>query len=97
MMYMRSPWLRQLYGSPGPGLLPASVLTVDPGTRERLDEVTACCHDLDLSLQNTHTLKLDESGLFPDFGPILEFKRHVDPHHLLNPGKISDTALERAQ
>lgn len=95
LKYMRSPWLRRLCGHSGPGLLPASVLTVDPGTPTLLGEVTETCRTLGINVQNPHTLKLEESGLFPDFESILVFKREIDPFHLLNPGKIGNAALER--
>ncbi|MFN3257908.1 MAG: FAD-binding oxidoreductase [Ilumatobacter sp.] len=93
--YINSAWLRGLCDLDGPGLLPASVLAVDPGTPELINEVMSFCQELNVNVQNPHTLKLEESGLFPDFEQILEFKREVDPYHLLNPGKIGNATLER--
>ena len=58
------------------------------GSRSQLDALSAFCDEIDVSYQNPHTFVLDESGLFPDFGRILEFKAETDPHGLLNPGKI---------
>lgn len=90
--YIRSGWLRALRGLSGGGNLPAAVLTLVPGDAETLKALMAFCDQIGVSYQNPHTFLLEESGLFPDFAPILAFKRRVDPNNLLNPGKIGQVA-----
>ena len=86
--YIRSRWLRALRGLQGDGNLPAAVLTLVPGDGDTLHVLMDFCKQIGVSYQNPHTFLLEESGLFPDFAPILSFKRRVDPKNLLNPGKI---------
>lgn len=92
--YIRSGWLRSLRGLSPEGSLPAAVLTLVPGGHDFLAEVMAFCGESGISYLNPHTFLLEESGLFKDFRPIARFKKEVDPHGLLNPGKIGQQMLE---
>ncbi len=86
--YIKSRWLRALRGLPGDGPLPAAVLTLLPNDKSFLQTVMAFCDSIGVSYLNPHTFLLEESGLFLDFQPIVDFKRQSDPKGLLNPGKI---------
>ena len=89
--YVRSRWLRQLQGLPGDGDVPAPLLTVVPGDREHVEAVMKFCDTIGVRYQNPHTFSIAESGMFPDFAPIMEFAHRVDPKGLLNPGKLHGT------
>ncbi len=95
LKYMKSRWLRELHGLHGDGTLPAPVLTLVPGDKAFVERVMAFCDSIGVTYQNPHTFVLEESGLFPDFGRIVEFKRQTDPKGLLNPGKIGATFFAR--
>lgn len=87
--YIRSGFLRKLFGHSPEGTLPVSALALLPAQGATLEAVIGACNGLGIHYMNPHTFYLDDSGFFPDFGPILEFKRMADPRGLLNPGKIS--------
>jgi FAD/FMN-containing dehydrogenase len=90
--YNRSPWLRRWRGLPeGDGLLPSCLLTLVPGDKPFVEAVMASCDELGVGYQNPHTYSVAESGLFPNIDRILAFAREVDPHGLLNPGKLTGT------
>ncbi len=95
LKYIRSRWLRSLRGLPGDGTLPAPVLALVPGDRAFVQTVMAFCDSIGVTYQNPHTFVLEESGMFPDFGRIVEFKRQTDPKGLLNPGKIGAKFFSR--
>ncbi|MFN8524156.1 MAG: FAD-binding oxidoreductase [Chloroflexota bacterium] len=95
MKYIKSRWLRMLRGLEGEGSLPAPVLTVVSGDRAVLQSLMNFCGEIGVTYQNPHTFVLEESGLFPDFAPILEFKQRTDPKGLLNPGKIGSQFFSR--
>jgi FAD/FMN-containing dehydrogenase len=86
--YVHSRWLRRLRGLPGDGVIPAPLLTVVPGSRPQIEKVMRCCDSIGAGYQNPHTFSIAESGMFPDFAPIVAFARRVDPKGLLNPGKL---------
>jgi hypothetical protein len=95
LKYIRSPWLRKLRGLPPEGNLPAPVLALVPGDRAFIDAVMDFCDSIGVSYQNPHTFVLEESGMFPDFDRIVDFKRQTDPKGLLNPGKMRTTFFSR--
>lgn len=88
LKYKKSRWLRRLRGLSGDDPLPAPVLTLVPGDKAFLKTVMSFCDSIGVTYMNPHTFLLEESGLFPDFQPIADFKRQTDPKGLLNPGKI---------
>ena len=89
MKYIRSRWLRERWGQSGDGVIFAPLVGMANG-REDLDDLLAFCDGIGVAYQNPHTFFLDEQGLFADPGLLHRFKRQVDPHGLLNPGKLSD-------
>lgn len=93
--YIRSRWLRNLRGLPGDGSLPAAVLTLVPGGKDLVETLMRFCDSIGVTYLNPHTFLLEESGLFPDFQPIADFKRQTDPKGLLNPGKIGEHFFTR--
>lgn len=97
LKYMRSRWLRELRGLPGGGILPAPVLTLVPGYKAFIETVMAHCNTIGVTYQNPHTFVLEESGMFPDFNRIVDFKRKTDPKDLLNPGKIGAKFFARKE
>ena len=90
LKYMKSPYLRALFGMTSGDLIPSGVVTVVNGRQDLLEEVMRFCDAIGVVYFNPHTFVVDESGLFsaPDFERIVAFKRRSDPLGLLNPGKI---------
>lgn len=86
--YINSAWLRRLRGIAGDAPVPAPLVSVVPGSRPQIEKVMRFCDGIGVGYQNPHTFSVAESGLFPDMAPILAFARKVDPHGLLNPGKL---------
>lgn len=93
--YIRSRWLRGLRGLPGEGNVPAPLLTVVPGDREQVGKVMRFCDSIGVGYQNPHTFSVEETGMFPDFAPIVAFAKRVDPKGLLNPGKLHGSFFAR--
>jgi FAD/FMN-containing dehydrogenase len=89
LKFVRSPYLRRLRGfSTEDDLIAACVLALVPGERAFIDEAISFCEASGIGYLNPHTFVLEESGLFANFDRVVAFKRAVDPHGLLNPGKI---------
>ena len=57
-------------------------------SEERLAEIIACCEEIGVFIANPHTYKLEEGGRHPNIADKRAFKAEVDPHALLNPGKM---------
>lgn len=93
MKYIRSPWMLRALGSDpdeAPAGLPASVVVVR-GAREREDrvgELLRFCDAHAIRYQNSHTNVIEDNGLFADVAPIVRAKVQLDPHGLLNPGRL---------
>jgi FAD/FMN-containing dehydrogenase len=87
--YIRSAWLRRVYGHSSEGTLPAIVATICEGAREgAIEEVLRFCDEAGIRYQNPHTAVLEDTGLFPDISSVVRFKSRVDPYNLLNPDKL---------
>ncbi|MFM9968767.1 MAG: FAD-binding oxidoreductase [Burkholderiales bacterium] len=86
-----SPWVARLRGLPADTIIPAPLLTVVKGNRAQVEAVMKYCDSIDVGYQNPHTFSIAESGMFLDFQPIVDFAHRVDPHGLLNPGKLHGT------
>lgn len=95
LKYMRSGWFRRLRGLPPDGVLPSLFITMVPGDRAFMEAVMAHCDALGVGYQNPHTFVLEEAGVFLDFGRVVAFKQQVDPHGLMNPGKIGTRFFAR--
>lgn len=92
MKYIRSPRLRHTFGPPGDGPLPAAVITVRDGQPGRVEQVMQFCDRAGIPYRNPHTNVLERTGVHPDAARIAGFKREVDPHNLLNPGRLESLA-----
>ena len=57
-------------------------------TEERLDEIIRYHEEHGVGIANPHTYILEDGGRKVINREQLEFKRMVDPHGLLNPGKM---------
>lgn len=69
-------------------VIPAALQLVRFTTAERLQEIIRYHEDRGIYIANPHTYILEDGGR-KVIDPIqLEFKRQVDPHGLLNPGKM---------
>ncbi|MSQ52145.1 MAG: FAD-binding oxidoreductase [Betaproteobacteria bacterium] len=86
-----SPWVSRLRGLPGDTIIPAPLITVVQGDRAHVEAVMKFCDTIGVGYQNPHTFSIAESGMFPDFQPIVDFAHRVDPKGLLNPGKLHGT------
>src|SRR5262249_49922377 len=87
--YIRSAWLRRVYGHSSEGTLPAIVATIREGSHAgAIGEVLRFCDEVRIRYQNPHTAVLEDTGLFPDISSVVRFKGRVDPHNLLNPDKL---------
>ena len=93
---INSPWLRQLRGLPEDAIVPAPLLTVMEGDRAHVEALMKFCDTIGVGYQNPHTFSIAESGMFPDFQPIVDFAHRVDPKGLLNPGKLHGTFFASA-
>ena len=54
----------------------------------RLNEITTCCVAIGIGLNNPHTCYVEDSGRIQNLPAKLTLKAQVDPHGLLNPGKL---------
>ena len=86
-----SPWVSRLRGLPGDTIIPAPLITIVKGDRPQVESVMRFCDSIGVGYQNPHTFSIAESGMFPDFQPIVDFAHRVDPQGLLNPGKLHGT------
>ena len=55
---------------------------------ERLNEILEACERIGVFIANPHTVLLEEGGRHPNIAEKRAFKAEVDPHSLLNPGKM---------
>lgn len=89
MKFIRSPRMLGVLGFDTSDTLPAAVATVVQGEDpEILGQVMEFCADEGIQIQNSHTNVIEDSGIFPDPTPIVDFKAEIDPYGLLNPGKL---------
>jgi hypothetical protein len=87
--YVRSGWLRRVYGHEPAGTLPAVVATLRDGSRPgAVDEVLRFCERAGIRYQNPHTAVLEDTGLFPDPTHLADVKEAMDPYNILNPDKL---------
>jgi hypothetical protein len=94
--FIRSPWMIKAmnFDAASPALA-ASVVVIADGRPEAVREVLDCCDQLGLRYQNSHTNIVEENGLFQDVSEIVAHKLRVDPHNLVNRGRLR-SARERA-
>jgi FAD/FMN-containing dehydrogenase len=57
-------------------------------SEERLQELIAYCAEIGVFVANPHTFYLEEGGRHPNIAEKRELKADLDPHALLNPGKM---------
>ena len=57
-------------------------------SEERLNEIIAACAEIGVFVANPHTVYLEEGGRHPNIAQKRDLKAQVDPHALLNPGKM---------
>lgn len=57
-------------------------------SEERLNELIAYCAEIGVFVANPHTFHLEEGGRHPNIAEKRALKAEVDPHALLNPGKM---------
>ncbi len=57
-------------------------------SEERLNEILAACDRIGVFIANPHTVLLEDGGRHPNIAEKRAFKAEVDPHSLLNPGKM---------
>ena len=57
----------------------------EPG---KVAEVLDFCDTNNIKYQNSHTNVIEDNGLFSDIRPIVEMKAKLDPHNLLNRGRL---------
>ncbi|ERT04711.1 FAD binding domain protein [Lyngbya aestuarii BL J] len=69
-------------------MLPAALQVVRFTTEERLNEIIRYHEDKGILIFNPHTYILEDGGMKTINLEQLEFKKQVDPHGLLNPGKM---------
>lgn len=88
MKFIRSKWMLRALGMSGDSL-PAALCVVRNGSRPgKLDEVLSFCDENNVKYQNSHTNVIEDNGLFSDIGPIVKMKSELDPHNLLNRGRL---------
>ena len=80
--------------SVGPDASPDSIIVcgiplVRYRDEARLNEITACCTQIGIGLNNPHTFRVEESGRIQNLPAKLALKAQVDPRGLLNPGKMA--------
>ena len=91
MKYIRSPWMMNvLFGNEKTATaIPAAVITISNGSKpDAVKNVMRFCDEEGILYQNPHTSVIEDNGLFKDMAPLLDFKRKVDPHNLLHPGRV---------
>jgi FAD/FMN-containing dehydrogenase len=54
----------------------------------RLDEILRCCGEIGVFIANPHTFALEDGGRHTNIAEKRALKAEVDPHGLLNPGKM---------
>lgn len=69
-------------------MLPAALQVVRFTTEERLNEIIRYHEEKGILIFNPHTYILEDGGMKTINVEQLEFKKQVDPHGLLNPGKM---------
>jgi len=57
-------------------------------TEQRLNEIMRSFENDGCVINNPHIFKLEDGGRFDPEGRKMEFRRSVDPHGLMNPGKL---------
>ena len=72
----------------GENVLVGGIPLVRYKSDERLQEILDYCEEIDVFIANPHTYFLEEGGLHPDIAEKRAFKDKMDPHSLLNPGKM---------
>jgi FAD binding domain len=88
MKFVRSKWMLRALGMSGDSL-PAALCVVRNGCEPgKVDEVLSFCDDNNIKYQNSHTNVIEDNGLFSDIGPIVKMKSELDPHNLLNRGRL---------
>lgn len=88
MKFVRSKWMLHALGMTGDSL-PAALCVVRNGSElGKVDEVLSFCDDNNIRYQNSHTNVIEDNGLFSDIGPIVKMKSELDPHNLLNRGRL---------
>jgi FAD/FMN-containing dehydrogenase len=76
------------FGRPRIGGLPLIRYT----TEQRLNEIMKSFEDDGCILNNPHIFKLEDGGRFDPEGRKMAFRESVDPHGLMNPGKLRSVA-----
>jgi FAD/FMN-containing dehydrogenase len=61
-------------------------------TEDRLNEIIDYCAEIGVGIANPHAYTLEGGGRHPNLPAKLALKADVDPHGLLNPGKMSTYA-----
>jgi len=88
MKFIRSKWMLRALGMSGDSL-PAALCVVRNGSElGKVDEVLSFCDENNVKYQNSHTNVIEDNGLFSDIGPIVKMKSELDPHNLLNRGRL---------
>lgn len=80
-------------GAPGMGSAPGAINVgciplVYFKSEDRLNEILRVCHEIGVGLANPHTFRLEDGGRHPNIANKRALKMAVDPHGLLNPGKM---------
>jgi hypothetical protein len=94
MKFVRSQWMLRALGMSGDSL-PTGLCVVrnccEPG---KVEEVLSFCDDNNIKYQNSHTNVIEDNGLFSDIRPIVEMKAELDPHNLLNRGRLRSATTQ---
>jgi hypothetical protein len=61
-------------------------------TESRLAEIMRSFEDDGCTINNPHIFKLEDGGRFDPEGQKMAFRKRVDPHGLLNPGKLRSSS-----
>lgn len=87
--FIRSPWMLRALGLDrlGPSLA-ASVVTVLDGSAGKVRAVLDHCDELGLKYQDSHSNVVEDNGLFDEVSAIVAHKAEVDPHNLVNRGRL---------
>ncbi len=72
----------------GTTLAPGSVGLIPRATAESIQDTMDSCRTLGIRVTNPHTYVVEEGGPIGDMAKNLAWKRKMDPHGLLNPGKL---------
>ncbi len=88
MKFIRSKWMLRALGMSGDSL-PAALCVLRNGSEPgKVDEVLRFCDANNIKYQNSHTNVIEDNGLFSDIAPIVKMKSELDPHDLLNRGRL---------